>query len=216
MAKETFKIRNVNEAAAAQDVIGRMMGALIMFLIRFGMFFRLPKPEEDADAHAKAYEAWLADEAAKASQAKAEAAYRTARLPILAKRYDERNPRRRGAAMQGLALTDAENRALPGNDARKVARAAVYNNARQDCWYLRKQWAMMVEAAFQQRAETLSAAEQKKTEKPVKTIRETFAAFAKDCAARNQRSGEVNAGDLSAWIAEIRESLESTFPPKKL
>lgn len=204
-------VKTYEAAAAMYSAAGRVLEVIVMFLITKGMFFRLPEPGEDRAAFGEAFAQWEKNEAAKAKRQESEAKYKEARLPLLASDYDSRHKGR--AATKSLPLDRKAIRALPENSPIKIARAAILNNARQDCWALRQEWNRLVERTFTRRDESLTTEEKKAADpKPTKTVRETFDDFAKSVVSRNQKTEELNAGDLAAWVAKTRETLEAMFP----
>lgn len=204
-------VKTYKTAAAMQSAAGRVLEVIVMFLIMKGMFFRLPEPDEDRATFGKNFAAWEKDEAAKARRQEAEAKYKEARLPLLASDYDSRHKGR--SATKSLPMDRKAIRALPENSPVKIARAAILNNARQDCWSLRQEWNRLVERTFTRRDESLTTEEKKAADpKPTKSVRETFDDFAKSVVSRNQKTEELNAGDLAAWVSKTRESLVALFP----
>lgn len=204
-------VKSYETAAAMYSAAGRVLEAIVMFLIGEGMYFRLPEPDEDRAAYGAAFAVWENTPEAKAKANAAQAKYKEARLPLLAADYDTRH--KGGAAMKSLPLDRKAIRALAENSPIKIARGAILNNARQDCWALRQEWARLVERTFTRRDESLTKEEQKAADpRPTKTVRETFDDFAKAVVSRNQKTEELNAGDLAAWVADTRKTLEAMFP----
>ena len=204
-------IKSYETAAAMYSATGRVLETIVMFLMAQGMYFRLPEPGEDRAAFGEAFKAWEANPEAKAKRQESEAKYKDARLPLLASDYDTRHKGK--AATKSLPLDRRAIRALAENSPIKIARGAILNNARQDCWALRQEWNRLVERTFTRRDESLTTEEKKAADpRPTKTVRETFDDFAKSVVSRNQKTEELNAGDLAAWVAKTRDSLEAMFP----
>jgi len=204
-------IKTYENAAAMYSAAGRVLEVIVAFLITQGMYFRLPEPGEDREAFGKALKAWEADPEAKAKANESEDKYKTARLPLLAADYDSRHKGK--AATKSLPLDRKAIRALAANNPIKIARAAILNSARQDCWALRQEWARLVERTFTRRDEALTTEEQKAADpRPTKTVLETFNDAAKVMASRNQKTACFNAGDLSAAIPKMRAILEALLP----
>lgn len=206
-----IKVTTYETAAAMQSAVGRCLEVIVMFLIARGMFFRLPEPDENREAFGKNLAAWEKDETAKAKRQEAEGKYKDARLPLLAADYDSRHKGK--AATKSLPMDRKAIRALAENSTIKIARAAILNNARQDCWSLRQEWNRLVERTFTRRDESLTTEEKKAADpRPTKSVMETFNDAAKSMVSRNQKTEELNAGDLAAWVSKTRESLVALFP----
>ena len=204
----TFKVNSYETAAAATEAARRMIGQVLTFLIGVGMLFRMPDGEETREEFDTALAAWESDTAAKEKAAAADSLYRAARVPLIAASYDQRHKGKH--AMRSLELDRAAVRALPQNSPVKTARAAVNNTARQDAWYVRAQYRLAVNEAFRLRDEALTADE--KPAKPTLGVLATFDRFAKDVVSRNQKTGEINAGDLAAWVGKMRGELTAKLP----
>ena len=204
-------VKSFEAAAAMHSAAGRVLEAIVMFLITRGMFFRLPEPGEDRAAFGVAFAEWEKNEAAKAKQQEAEGKYKDARLPLLAADYDTRHKGK--DAMKSVPLDRKAIRALAANSPIKIARAAILNSARQDCWSLRQEWNRLVERTFTRRDESLTPEEKKAADpRPTKTVLETFNDAAKSMVSRNQQTACFNAGDLSAAIPKMRAILEALLP----
>lgn len=204
-------VKSYEAAAAMYSAAGRVLEVIVMFLITKGMFFRLPSPGETRAEFGQNFAEWEKNEAAKAKRQESEAKYKDARLPLLAADYDSRHKGR--AATKSLPMDRKAIRALAVNSPIKIARAAILNNARQDCWSLRQEWNRLVERTFTRRDESLTTEEKKAADpKPTKTVRETFNDAAKSMVSRNQKTEELNAGDLSAAIPKMRAILEALYP----
>lgn len=204
-------IKSYETAAAMHSAAGRVLEVIVMFLITQGMFFRLPEPGEARAAFGVAFAEWEKNEAAKAKRQEAEGKYKDARLPLLAADYDSRHKGK--AATKSVPLDRKAIRALAENSPIKIARGAILNNARQDCWALRQEWARLVERTFTRRDESLTTEEKKAADpRPTKTVLETFNDAAKSMVSRNQKTACFNAGDLSAAIPKMRAILEAMLP----
>ena len=206
-----IKVTTYETAAAMYSAAGRVLEVIVMFLITQGMYFRLPQPGETRAEFGQNFAEWEKNEKAKAKRQESEAKYKEARLPLLAADYDSRHNGK--AATKSLPLDRKAIRALAENSPIKIARGAILNNARQDCWALRQEWNRLVERTYTRRDESLTTEEKKAADpKPTKTVRETFDDFAKTVVSRNQKTEELNAGDLAAWVSKTRESLVAMFP----
>jgi RecA/RadA recombinase len=173
----SFVVSDYASAAAAVSAGRRMVSVVIAFLEAEGAF---------------------SDDKEKA--AKAAAAYKTARLPYIARDRDERAGDVENTAIRSLALDSAMVRALPANDPLKVARAAVQNCARVDWSWIQAQYKDAQKAAAAESGDAQAG-------KSEKDLLATFADFAKSATSRNSRALWIDAGTMSLYLEKCRKEL---------
>lgn len=180
--------------AAAKAELG--LRNVVLYMIGMGALFRLPN---EGESEADYTEAKKAHKAGPALQD-----YRAARAELSTKG----DP----IAVKAYKMPSAAWSALPENDPRKAARVKAQDAGNSAVYRLHREHATLV--AMHYRAVAAENGEGKGEKKARVTFRETFDRMAKDGAARNQKTGEIGQGDLSAMISRWRKEMDKAIADK--